>query len=106
MQHMPMLTDVHCPPLGLNMGALNVNTSRGGMVSPLAMDNTTMVESKTIMGETKGGSGAEKENLLFQCKICLTSFKKEKYLRDHKRNCQANISKKPLQVSLRPINVS
>ena len=99
MQHMPMLTDEHRPPLGLNMGALNVNTARGGMGTPPMVVNSTMVvETKANMGDTKGASGAEKENQLFQCKVCLTSFKREKYLREHKRNCQPTVIKRTLQV--------
>ena len=122
MQHMPTLvTETHLSPLGLNMGALNVNTAKGSTGSPMAINNmlagdtktlmvdtktsimadteAMMVETKASMGETKGDTkGAEKENWLFQCKVCLAKFKKEKYLRDHKRNCQPNISKRPLQV--------
>ena len=104
MQHMPMLTDEHRPPLGLNMGALNVNTARGGMgTPPMAVSSTMVVETKANMGDSKGASGAEKENQLFQCKVCLTSFKREKYLREHKRNCQPTVIKRTLQVSLEPI---
>lgn len=87
-------------PLGLNMGALN--TARG-MGSPMMMVNS-MVDNKASMGDTKGSpaSGGEKENWLFECKACLASFKREKYLREHKRNCQPNIIKRTLQVNLGP----
>ena len=79
------------------MGALN--TARG-MGSPMMMVNS-MVDNKASMGDTKGSpaSGGEKENWLFECKACLASFKREKYLREHKRNCQPNIIKRTLQVN-------
>ena len=65
------------------------------------VNSTMMVDTKANMGETKGSpaSGADKENWLFECKACLASFKREKYLREHKRNCQPNIVKKTLQVT-------
>ena len=101
MQHMPMLTDELQSPLGLNMGALNVNTERGAMASPMAMNSTMVEDTKASMGDTKG---AEKENQMLQCKVCLARFKKEKYLREHKRNCQPNIIKRTLQVNLGPMD--
>ena len=65
------------------------------------VNSTMMVDTKANMMETKSSpaSGAEKENWLFECKACLASFKREKYLREHKRNCQPNIVKKTLQVT-------
>ena len=83
-------------PLGLNMSALN--TARGmGLGAP---NNNMVVDAKASMGDTKGNpaTGAEKENWQFECKACLSNFKREKYLREHKRNCQPNILKRTLQV--------
>ena len=83
-------------PLGLNMGALNTG-GRG-----MGNSSNMVVETKANMGETNKGSpasGAEKENWLFECRACLASFKREKYLREHKRNCQPNIVKRTLQVT-------
>ena len=61
-----------------------------------------VVDNKSNIVETKDSpsSGAEKENLVFECKSCLAKFKKEKYLKEHKRNCQPNITKMALKVKL------
>ena len=98
-------------PLGSNTGVLNIQRRRS---SPL--NSSMMVDTKVDKGEIKAGvvdnksnivetkdspsSGAEKENLVFECKSCLAKFKKEKYLKEHKRNCQPNITKMALKVKL------
>ena len=101
----------HKSPLGSNTVVLNIERRRS---SPLK--SSMLVDTKVDMGEIKAGivdnksgivetkdspsSGAEKENLVFECKSCLAKFKKEKYLKEHKRNCQPNITKMALKVKL------
>ena len=102
-------------PLGSNTGVLNIERRRSSPLNSSMMvdakDNKVntgeikagIVDNKSGIVETKGsspGSGAEKENLVFECKSCLAKFKKEKYLKEHKRNCQPNITKMALKVKL------
>ena len=101
-------------PLGSNTGVLNIERRRSSPLNSSMMvdakDNKVnmgeikagIVDNKSDIVDTKGspGSGAEKENLVFECKSCLAKFKKEKYLKEHKRNCQPNITKMALKVKL------
>ena len=101
--------------MGTNIGVLNIERRRSSPLNSSMMvdakDNKVYtgemkagtVDNKSDIVETKGsspGSGAEKENLVFECKSCLAKFKKEKYLKEHKRNCQPNITKMALKVKL------
>ena len=98
-------------PLGSNTVVLNIERRRSSPLNSSTMVDTKVdldeikagiVDNKTDIVDTKGspGSGAEKENLVFECKSCLAKFKKEKYLKEHKRNCQPNITKMALKVKL------
>ena len=102
-------------PLGSNTGILNIERRRSSPLNSSRLVDTKVdkvnmgeikagiVDNKTDIVDTKGsspGSGAEKENLVFECKSCLAKFKKEKYLKEHKRNCQPNITKMALKVNL------
>ena len=98
-------------PLGSNTGVLNIERRRSSPLNSSMMVDTKVdmgeikagiVDNKTDIVDTKGspGIGAEKENLVFECKSCLAKFKKEKYLKEHKRNCQPNITKMALKVKL------
>ena len=101
-------------PLGSNTGVLNIESRKSSplnssMLLDAKVDKVNMgeikagvVDNKTDIDDAKGspGSGAEKENLVFECKSCLAKFKKEKYLKEHKRNCQPNITKMALKVKL------
>ena len=99
-------------PLGSNTGVLNIERRRSSPLNSSMLVDTKVdmgeikagiVDNKSDIVETKGsspGSGAEKENLVFECKGCLAKFKKEKYLKEHKRNCQPNITKMALKVKL------
>ena len=98
-------------PLGSNTGVLNIERRRSSPLNSSMMVDAKVdkgeikagiVDNKTDVVDTKGspGSGAEKENLVFECKSCLAKFKKEKYLKEHKRNCQPNITKMALKVKL------
>ena len=96
-------------PLGSNPVVLNIERRRSSplnssmMVDAKGEIKAGIVDNKSDIVETKGSSpnsGAEKENLVFECKSCLAKFKKEKYLKEHKRNCQPNITKMALKVKL------
>ena len=102
----------HKSPLGSNTVVLNIERRRSSPLNSSMLVDTKVdmgeikagiVDNKSDIVETKGsspGSGAEKENLVFECKSCLAKFKKEKYLKEHKRNCQPNITKMALKVKL------
>ena len=98
-------------PLGSNTGVLNIERRKSSPLNSSRLVDAKddmgeikagIVDNKTDIVETKGspGSGAEKENLVFECRSCLAKFKKEKYLKEHKRNCQPNITKMALKVKL------
>ena len=99
-------------PLGSNTVVLNIERRRSSPLKSSMLVDTKVdmgeikagiVDNKSDIVETKGsspGCGAEKENLVFECKSCLAKFKKEKYLKEHKRNCQPNITKMALKVKL------